>query len=69
MAGTALLTYANVPQEVCVSVVNGTQALARQVNVNGVAVKPLDGVVAVGTLTAQCISAAAVPITWTLGRG
>ena len=41
-AGTALLTYANVPQEVCVSVVNGTQALARQVNVNGVAVKPLD---------------------------
>lgn len=67
--GTALLTYANVPQEVCVSIVNGTQALARQVDVAGVAVKPLDGVVAIGTLNTQCTSAANLAISWTLGRG
>jgi hypothetical protein len=69
-AGTATLTYAGVPANVCTNIVNGTQALARQINVAGAAVKPLDGVVNVANLTTQCTSGGAtgVAVVWTIGR-
>ena len=66
--GTALLSYANVPQDECKSIVVATEALARQVQVGGVDVKPLDAALLPATLNAQCIGAAQVPITWTIGR-
>jgi hypothetical protein len=68
-AGTAVLVYAAVPSNVCINIVNGTQALARQVQVNGGDVKPLDGVVSLNLLTTQCGGGAGtVPIAWTIGR-
>ena len=66
--GTALLTYAGVPREICTSIVNGTHGLARRVIVAGTDVKPLDSVVDVTVMNTQCTSAAAVTIAWVLGR-
>lgn len=66
--GTALLTYEGVPSNVCTSLINGTQALARRIAVGTTAVKPLDEAVNIGGLTAQCNSAATVSIAWTIGR-
>jgi len=66
--GTALLTYAGVPRDLCSSLVNGTHGLARRVIVAGADVKPLDGAVDVGAMNAQCTSASAVSVAWVLGR-
>lgn len=66
--GTALLSYANVPQDQCKDIVMGTHALARRVQVAAADVKPLDGTLSVATLNAQCLRATAVTITWVLGR-
>ncbi|MES2887755.1 MAG: type 4 pilus major pilin [Pseudomonadota bacterium] len=66
--GTALLSYAGVPAEVCTNIVNGTQALARRIQVAAADVKPLNGSVDIGDLTTQCTSAATVTIAWTIGR-
>jgi hypothetical protein len=66
--GTALLSYANVPQDQCKEIVMGTQSLARQVQVAGSDVKPLDGAINPATLNAQCLSANAVAIAWIIGR-
>lgn len=66
--GTALLSYANVPQDQCKDIVMGTHALARQVQVASSDVKPLDGTLSVATLNAQCLTGSAVTIAWVLGR-
>ena len=66
--GAAVLEYAAVPQEVCTSIVNGTQGMAQQVSVAGTLVKATGGGVNVATLNAQCTSAAAVSINWEFGR-
>ena len=65
---TSLLTYATVPSDMCVAIVNGTQALSRRVQVAGTDVKPLDGTINPATLTSQCISSTAVAVAWTVGR-
>lgn len=67
-AGTATLTYVGVPSNVCTSIVNGTQALARAVTVGGAAAKPQDGVVNVAQLNTGCTSGATVTIAWVIGR-
>ena len=66
--GTAVLTYTNVDADQCKEIVMGTQSLARQVQVNGTDVKPLDGKVIPGTLATQCNSAATASIAWIIGR-
>ena len=66
--GTALLSYASIPQDECKDIVMGTHALARRVQVASADVKPLDGTLNVATLNAQCISASAVTIAWVIGR-
>ncbi len=66
--GTALLTYAAVPRDICTSVVNGTHGLARQVIVAGADVKVLDGAVNVVAMNTQCTSGPAVIVAWVLGR-
>ena len=66
--GTAVLSYASVPSSLCINIINGTQALARQVQVGATNVKPLDGAVDIGTLTSQCTAATTVTISWTIGR-
>lgn len=68
IASTAVLTYEGVPSNVCTNIINGTQALARQIQVAGVDVKVLDGVVDINALTTQCTSGATVTIAWTIGR-
>lgn len=67
-SGTATLSYAGVPSNVCTSIVNGTQALARAVTVGTSAAKPLDGLVNLAALNAGCTSDTAVTIAWTIGR-
>ncbi len=67
-AGTAILSYANVPSSQCAQLVNATQGLAREITIGSSAVKPLDGVVDVAVLNAQCIGAPAVSIHWIFGR-
>lgn len=66
--GTAVLTYEGVPSSLCLSIVNGTQALARQIQVAETDVKPLDSTVNIATLTTQCSSGSGLKIAWTLGR-
>jgi Tfp pilus assembly protein PilX len=66
--GTAILTYANVPQDQCKEIVMGTQSLARQVQVAGTDVKALDSTINPATLNTQCLSANAVSIAWIIGR-
>ena len=66
--GTAILSYEGVPSNLCISLVNGTQALARQVQVADVDVKVLDSTINIATLTTQCGSGSSVKISWTLGR-
>lgn len=65
--GTALLTYASIPEDQCTAIVIGSESLARGVRVGGVDVKVLDGTLSQATLTAQCISANGVSISWVLG--
>lgn len=67
-AATAELKYAGVPAAMCAMVVNGTHQVARQVTIAGTDVKPLDGQVDVAALNTQCTSAAAVDVTWVIGR-
>lgn len=67
-AGTAVLNYNSVPSSLCINIINGTQALARQIQVGGNNVKPLDGNVDIAALTTQCTSGASVTIAWTIGR-
>jgi hypothetical protein len=67
-ARTALLTYANVPEDQCVGIVTGTEGLVRAVAVAGVTVKALGGTLDTGTLDTQCISGnGVVTIAWTVG--
>jgi hypothetical protein len=66
--GTANLSYANVPSDQCKEIVMGTQALAREVQVGGNDVKPLDGFVNPAGLNTQCLSANMVTISWIIGR-
>ena len=66
--GTAILSYALVPSDRCMNIVNGTHGMARQVQVDGTDVKPLDGAVQLAALTAQCTGADTVTIAWTIGR-
>lgn len=68
--GTARLTYNAVPTNVCTNIINGTQALARRVQVGGTDVKPLDGTIDIPNLTAQCSGGGAngVVVIWTIGR-
>lgn len=66
--GTALLSYGSIPQDQCKDIVMGTHALARRVQVAAADVKPLDGTLNIVTLNAQCLRAAAVTITWVIGR-
>ena len=66
--GTAILTYALVPQDQCTSIVIGSESLARQVKVAGADVKPLDGTMNLATLNAQCLSSNAVAVAWVIGR-
>jgi Tfp pilus assembly protein PilE len=66
--GTALLAITAVPQAICTQLVNSTHSAARQVNVNAVAVKPLDGAVNVATLNTNCVAGASTTVTWTIGR-
>jgi hypothetical protein len=68
VVGTANLSYANVTSDQCKEIVMGTQSLARQIQVNGTDVKPLDGAVVPATLANQCLVAANVAISWIIGR-
>jgi hypothetical protein len=65
---TAILTYANVPPDLCMNIVNGTHGMARLVVVDGLVVKLLNGTVDLSALTTQCNSLGAVTIAWTIGR-
>ena len=66
--GTAVLSYSFVPSEFCMAIINGTHGMARQVQVGGVDVKPLDGTVQLAALTTQCAANATAFIEWTIGR-
>ena len=65
---TARLSYANVPASQCSQIVNGAQALAREVAVAAADVKPLDGMLDIGKAVSQCTSAASVTIEFVIGR-
>jgi hypothetical protein len=65
---TAKLSYANVPAAQCSQIVNATQALAREVLVAAVDVKPLDGSLDIGKTVSQCTSASNVAIDFVIGR-
>lgn len=67
-AGTAVLSYADVPAELCMNIVNGTHGMARQVQVGTTDVKALDKAVVLSDLTTQCGGASTVTIAWTIGR-
>ena len=66
--GTAQLTYHAIPGDICASLVNGTQSLARRIQVGSGEVKPLDGVVSLTALATQCNAPDGVHIVWTIGR-
>jgi hypothetical protein len=65
---TAKLSYANVPAAQCSQIVNGTQALAREVLVASTDVKPLDGALDIGKTVTQCTSSSTVTIDFVFGR-
>lgn len=65
---TAKLSYVNVPAAQCSQIVNGTQALAREVLVGAVDVKPLDGSLDIGKTVFQCTSSSNVTIAFVFGR-
>jgi hypothetical protein len=67
-AGTAVLSYADVPSDLCMNIVNGTHGMARQVQVGTTNVKPLDSSVVLASLTTQCTGTGTVTISWTIGR-
>lgn len=66
--GSADLTYNGVPQEVCTSLINGTQGMAQGITVGGTAVKTAGGDVEIAALNTSCTTAATANITWTFGR-
>ena len=67
--GTALLTYALVPTEMCTQLVTGTSNAARMITVNAVPVKPAyDADLDISLVNTNCTGGATVPITWTVGR-
>jgi hypothetical protein len=68
LAGTATLGYAQVPADVCTSLVNGTQGLAEEIKIGATVIKTAGGLVNVANLNAGCTSAPAVIINWTFGR-
>ena len=63
------LTWPQVPQAQCMDLVIGTQNVARRVQVNGVDVKALDGVLNLATLATNCEAAGVVPVIYSIGRG
>ena len=65
---TAKLSYANVPAAQCTQLINGAQSLARRITIGTTDVKPLDGVINVASVNAQCTSAASVAIDFVFGR-
>ena len=68
VAGTALLSYASIPREICAKLINGTQGMASRVQVGGVDVKALNGQVNVTAMNAQCSASSTVTVNWTVGR-
>ena len=68
VVGTANLSYAGVDSDQCKEIVMGTQSLARQIQVNGTDVKPLDGSIVSATLASQCIATSTVLVSWIIGR-
>lgn len=68
LAATALLTYNAIPSSQCTAIVNGIQALGRQVLVNGNIVKPTDGQVNLVDLNTNCIANPTANIGLVIGR-
>lgn len=64
----ASISYARIPQDQCVDTVLGTQGIARQIMVGGVAVKATDSPVVLATLATQCETATNVTVQWFIGR-
>jgi Tfp pilus assembly protein PilE len=62
------LTMNAVPQNECMDIVTGTQAVGRRVRVAGVAVKPTDAELSLANLATQCESGPNVAIEWAVGR-
>ena len=67
-AGTALLTYAGVPRELCNSIVNGTQGMAQVIKVGTTSVKSVGSPVDAATLNTRCTANATVDVSWEFGR-
>lgn len=67
-SGTALLSYAGVPRELCTSIVNGTQGMAQTIKVGTSSVKSVGSPVSMGNLNTGCTAAATVTISWEFGR-
>jgi hypothetical protein len=65
---TAKLTYANVPASQCTQLVNGAQALARQITIGSADVKPLDGSIDIVRVNAQCTASPNVLVDFVFGR-
>jgi PilS N terminal len=69
LGGSATLIYSGVPSNVCVSIVNGTQGVARAVAVNSSMAKPDGGTLDVVALNAGCTNGGAtVRIVWIIGK-
>jgi prepilin-type N-terminal cleavage/methylation domain-containing protein len=64
----ASLSWANVPQEHCMDLVNSLQNLARRITVAGTIVKPTDSSLNTGTLATSCESADRVSLVLDVGR-
>ena len=67
MAGTAVLSYAGVPGLQCARMVAAVQSRAREIDVQGVAVKRVDGSVDAASLGVQCATPARVKIDFIFG--
>ena len=68
MAGTAILSYADVPAAQCAQIVAAVRPLTREIGVQGIVVTRPDGTIAATGLDAQCASAAGVKIDFVFGR-
>lgn len=62
------ITWPNVPSNQCIDIVMGIYGEARQVQVAGADVKPLDGQISLANTTTQCASADNVTLDMFVGR-
>ena len=68
-AGTAVLSYADVPAAQCARIVAGLRPLVREIGVQGRAVTRPDGTIDAARLDTQCASAAGVRMAFVFGAG